>query len=139
MDLPNAQNGAVIATWLFQQVDAENAKLKQSFTSLLASTQHAVNLAKEKQLKVEAKLKSAGRTNHTLQKCLARIPDIKATASKRAKSHANKENLILNLKSKGAYHPKARELAHALTAAGCSQKYVSTVIQTVCQHAGVTV
>jgi hypothetical protein len=120
-------------------VDAENAKLKQSFTALLASTQRAANLAKEKQLKVEAKLKSTQKTNHILQKHLARIPDIKATAAKLAKSHANKENRVLNLKSKGAYHPKARELARALTAAGCSQKYVSTVIQTVCQHAGVTV
>ena len=139
VDLSNARNDAVFATWLFQQVDAENAKLKQSFTALLASTQCAANLAKEKQLKVEAKLKSTQKTNHILQKHLARIPDIKATAAKLAKSHANKENHVLNLKSKGAYHPKACELAHALTAAGCSQKYVSTVIQTVCQHADVTV
>jgi hypothetical protein len=139
MDLPNARNDAVLATRLFQQADAENAKLKQSFTSLLASTQCTANLAKEKQLKVEARLKSAQKTNHILQKHLARIPDIKSTAAKRAKNSANKENCVLDLKSKGAYHPKARELAHALTVAGSSQKYVSTVIQTVCQHAGVTV
>ena len=120
-------------------MDAENAKLKQSFTALLASTQCAANLAKEKQLKVEAKIKSAQKTNHILQKHLARIPDIKATAAKLAKSRANKENRVLNLKSEGPYHPKAHELARALTAAGCSQKFVSTVIQTVCQHAGVTV
>ena len=58
-------------------MDAANAKLKQSFTSLLASTQCAVNLAKEKQLKVEAKIKSTRKTNRILQKHLARIPDIK--------------------------------------------------------------
>jgi hypothetical protein len=127
VDLPNAWNDAVLATRLFQQVDAENAKLKQSFTSLIASTQHAASLAKEKQFKVEAKLKSAQKTNHILQKCLACIPDIKSTAAKHARNHANKENCVLDLKSKGAYHPKARVL------------YVSTVIQTVCQHAGVTV
>jgi len=120
VDLPNAQNDAVFATQLFQQANAENVKLKQSFTSLLASTQCAANLAKEKQLKVEAKLKSAQKTNHILQKHLACIPDIKATAAKIAKNCANKENHVLNLKSKGAYHPKARELACALTAAGCS-------------------
>jgi hypothetical protein len=46
VDLPNARNDAVLATRLFQQVDAENAKLKQSFTSLIASTQRAASLAK---------------------------------------------------------------------------------------------
>jgi hypothetical protein len=132
VDLPNARNDAVFAIQLFQQTNAENMKLKQSFSSLLASTQHAANLAKEKQLKVEAKLKSAQKTNCILQKRLARIPDIKATAAKIAKNCANKENCVLNLKSKGAYHPKACELACALIVAGCSQKYVSTIIQTVC-------
>jgi hypothetical protein len=63
---------------------------------------------------------------------LARIPDNKATAAKIAKNCANKENHVLNLKSKGAYHPKACELACTLTAAGCFKKYVSTIIQTVC-------
>jgi hypothetical protein len=43
-----------------------NVKLKQSFTSLLASTQCAANLTKEKQFKVETKLKLAQKTNHIL-------------------------------------------------------------------------
>ena len=120
MDLPHAWNDAVLATQLFWQVNAENMKLKQSFTSLLASTQCVANIAKEKQLNMEAKLKSAQKTNHIFQKHLAHIPDIKAAVAKIAKNHANKENHVLNLKSKGAYHSKAHELAHAFTAAGCS-------------------
>jgi hypothetical protein len=86
VDLPNAQNDAVFATQLFQQVNAKNMKFKQSFISLLAIIHCAANLAKEKQLKVEAKLKSAQKTNHILQKCLAHIPNIKATAVKIAKN-----------------------------------------------------
>jgi uncharacterized protein YydD (DUF2326 family) len=85
VDLSNAQNDTVFATQLFQQANAENMKLKQSFTTLLASTQCAANLAKEKQLKVEAKLKLAQKTNHIMQKHLTCVPDIKATAAKIAK------------------------------------------------------
>jgi hypothetical protein len=139
VELPNAKGDAARAIQLLEQTRSENGHLQLKLSQLMDRCANAATQNEAKHSEFRSKLAASQKEKSKLQKCYNRFPEIKSKAVKRARDDANKENRTHSLLHKGTYSAESRHLARLLTKAGCSREYVGSVIQAVCQSAGITV
>ena len=113
--------------------------MQHKLSQLMDRCANAATQNEAKHSEFRSKLAASQKEKSKLQKCYNRFPEIKSKAVKRARDDANKENRTHSLLHKGTYSAESRHLACLLTKAGCSCEYVGSVIQAVCQSAGITV